>query len=102
MINSHFQNYGIFTSGKPTDNDIISAYKQYKIKKILSLDNIIGGEVSEQLKRLNLPIEHQIFNITPGSPVGEANELKNSINSVVNKFPILIHKNDYAKYSSSF
>jgi hypothetical protein len=91
MINPFFQNYGIFTSGKPTDNDILSAYKQYKIKKIVSLDNIIGKEVSEQLKRLKLPIKHEIFNITPGSPVGEASELKNKINSVINEFPILIH-----------
>lgn len=91
MINTTYNNYGIFTSGKPTLDELKTAINTYKIKKILSLDSIVGNEVKGLIEDNKLPVIQEIFHISPGAPRGECQVLFNTIRNHIDQFPILIH-----------
>ena len=91
MINTSFQNYQIFASAEPLDNDLIQAYKNYKVQHILSLDRDVASRVAQKIKKLNLPMTQVVFHIDPGNPAGQATNLFNNIQLYFNQFPILVH-----------
>lgn len=91
MINTAFQNYQIFSSAEPLDNDLIQAYKNYKVQYVLSLDRDAGVRTAERIKRLNLPMKQVVFHMDPGNPAGQATTLFNNVQSYFSQFPILVH-----------
>ena len=98
VINTTYQQYGIFTSEEPMTADLIQAYKSYHIKDILSLDRDSAKRVSQRIgdmsgKNRRL-FHHMLFHINPGSPAGEASTLFNNIMNYIPgtpQRPILIH-----------
>lgn len=94
MINTSFQQYGIYTSGEPLDADLVQAYRVYHITNILSLDRDAGSRVQQRILRNKLPIRQSFFHIDPGSPAGTASDLFNNVLSIIPASPqnrVLIH-----------
>lgn len=94
MINTSFQQYGIYTSAEPLDGDLIQAYRVYHITNILSLDRDSGARVSQRILRNRLPIRQSFFHIDPASPAGMASSLFNNVLSIIpasSQNRVLIH-----------
>lgn len=94
MINTSFQQYGIYTSAEPLDGDLIQAYRVYHITNVLSLDRDSGARVSQRILKNRLPIRQSFYHIDPASPSGMASNLFNNVLSVIPASPqnrILIH-----------
>jgi hypothetical protein len=95
-INLSYQNYGIFTSSLPSLDELKYLNKNYKIKNVLVLDRDAAQKDLYNIKNNNLDMNVSLFNISPGSPAGEASILFQNILSYIpanSSEPILIHCN---------
>jgi hypothetical protein len=93
MINNTYQQYGIYTSAEPLEADLIQAYKNYRIRDVLSLDRDSAARVVQRIKNTKLPINQVLFHINPGSPAGECSTLFNNVGNYIlgPQRPVLIY-----------
>lgn len=91
MINTTYQNYGIFSCPKPDINELKNAISLYKIKTILSLDETAGNEVKALIEKYKLPVKQIIQHISPFSPNAGGQVVFNNILNYLEDKPVLIH-----------
>lgn len=79
----------IYRGGEPSVSDIKMLSSLFNIKRIISLDGMIGNKISPLVKKLG--IEHIIIPIGGQESIPLLNYLKNNIKTLLNVQPVYIH-----------